>query len=1109
MLPNGFPSRQRGSAALLLVILSLAAPAALNGAGEDGEVILPGQIRERPIAAGETHVYRVAVADAPLLVTVEQQGIDLVVEARGPAEQKALTVDSPNGRWGPEVLLLPGGGAGGYRIEVRPAERAGRYTIRTEALSTTGADGARRLSGATAMSRAAQLSSAATAEAQGQALSAYREALAVWRSLGDHRWEAEALHCASSLERQSGDLRAATDDSLRALALWRELDEPRREAQILNRLGLIRLRSGEMQGAGEALRSALDLWQRLGERLDQTETRINLCLFEQTSGNLPAALDCYQRAHELYRDLGDRNGEAAILNNLGGVYDLLGKPDAALAQYEGALTLRREIGDHRGEAETLNNMAVVHRILGEWQEALRIYGRVRKILPALGDRGLQASVLNNLGFAYDSLGEPQRALSFLEDALKLRRETGDHRDEIVSLNSLGDVWRDLGDPDKALDYHRRALDLATARDEHRQEAVSRLGLAEVQLDRGDAAAALRELAPALAALRAAGLLRRELLALHLQGRALALAGRPREALPVLQDVLARRQALRDHIGEAEALQALAATERSLGLAETARSHAEEAVARVEELRTGFVSPDLRAAYLATQRRAYALQIDLLMDRHAADREGGHDRAALAVSEQARARSLLDVLYSGNIVRTGSTVPAELIERRRSLRYRLTARADQQLKQRSAGGERTEAQQREIEALLAELDSVEGEIRRLDPRYAAVAAPPSLGVEDVAKLLDPGTLLLEYSLGEDRSYLWAIGVGTFRSFVLPPQRKIETLAHRLHEELSTLQAGTGRRQDAAKALSRILLGPVGSDLARCRRLVVVPDGALHLLPFGALPAPGSGRYLLEQIEVDYVPSATTLALQRQRLEHRPPAAKWAAVLADPVFASDDPRLAGPSVAGRQVAASSKLERGAPKDALLPAFERLPATRREAKAITALAPAGQVWTALDLAASREAVLSGRLRDYRVVHFATHGLADTRNPELSGLVLSQVDSARQPRQGFLSLSDIYELDLDADLVVLSGCRTALGKEVRGEGIMGLTRGFLYAGVPRVVASLWRVQDRTTAELMSRFYRALWRDHLPAAAALRSAQRSLRRDPRYGDPHSWSGFVLQGDWR
>lgn len=260
---------------------------------------------------------------------------------------------------------------------------------------------------------------------------------------------------------------------------------------------------------------------------------------------------------------------------------------------------------------------------------------------------------------------------------------------------------------------------------------------------------------------------------------------------------------------------------------------------------------------------------------------------------------------------------------------------------------------------------------------------------------------------------------------------------------------------------------------------------------------------------YLPSATTLALQRQRLERRSPASKWAAVLADPVFSPDDPRLAGSSSVSRKASTSADLVRGAEPGGLQPVFQRLPSSRSEAEAIAGLAPAGQVWTALDLEASRDAVLSGDLHAYRVVHFATHGIADARNPELSGLVLSLVDRAGRPREGFLGLRDIYELDLAADLVVLSGCRTALGKEVRGEGLMGITRGFLYAGVPRVVASLWPVQDRTTAELMARFYRAMWRDGLTPAAALRKAQRSLRRELRYRNPYSWAGFVLQGDWR
>jgi CHAT domain-containing protein/tetratricopeptide (TPR) repeat protein len=1097
---------------LALVLLSVLLPGtpAVPAADEQGEVLLPGQVRERPVAAGEAHVYRVEVTDTPLLVSVEQRGIDLAVEARGTADPGPLTSDGRNGRWGPEILPLRAPGS--YRIEVRPGVRSappGRYEIRIEALPKE----EERAAALRIMSLASQIS-IKDADTFRQALTAYREALAAWRSLGERRWEAEALQALGALESDSDDLTAAKEDYGKALEIWRDLAAPRREASVLRGLGTVHLKAGENGAAREALTASLALWQGFGERFDEGMARAELCFLDHTMGNLAVALACYEEVRTLFHEVGDGSQEERMLNNLGGLYDLLGEPDVALERYEQSLALRHALGDRGGEAQTLGNIAMIHQVQGDWQEALRIYARVEEILPSLGSRSQESAWLNNVGYIYLILGEPERALSFLEGALALRRQTGAHREELITLNNLGDAWRRLGEPKKALDFHQQALKLARAQEDPWQEAITELHLGEIQLDLREPAAALREVEPVLRYMREKGFRRWEVQALELQGRALALAGRPREGMAVLREALAGRQALADSVGTVGALHSLAAAERSLGAVEEARVHARAAVAQVEELRTGFASLSLRASFLASRRRAYSLLLDLLMDRHAADPRGGHDQEAFAISEQARARSLLDALHAES---SGNAVPAELRARRQSLRYRLSRKADSQLQQNG----QAEALEREIAALLVELDGVEGEIRRADPHYAAGDPPRPLGLAEIAGLLGPGTLLLEYSLGEERSYLWAVSAEGLRSYVLPPQREIEKRARQVYEGLRTVEAGAGRRPETAAELSRILLGPVWSQAARFQRLVVVPDGALHLLPFGALPvpAPGKGwkdpqglRPLLEPMEVVYVPSATTLAVERQRLEKRPPAPKWAAVLADPVFTADDPRLAGRQSAARAQPASTRKEpaRSGKELSLLSArWDRLASSRDEAQRIASLAPAGQVWTALDFAANRDAVLSGDLRNYRVLHFATHGIADARTPELSGLMLSSVDAAGRPREGFLGLADLYDLDLSADLVVLSACQTGTGKEVRGEGLMGLTRGFLSAGVPRVVASLWKVEDRTTAELMSRFYSALWVQGLPPAAALREAQRSLRRDPRYRSPHSWAGFVLQGDWR
>jgi CHAT domain-containing protein/tetratricopeptide (TPR) repeat protein len=1083
----------RWCCSLALFLFSLA-----NAEAKTAESVLPGASLERSITAEERHVYRVEAAGSPLLITVEQRGIDLIVEARGPGDAAPVVVDAPLDAWGTEVLLLSVGA--GHHLEVHSGQSfatSGSYTLRVEAVPEDG----QRTRALDALSRGGRLA----ATARPQALAAYREALAVWRTLGEKRWEAEALQAIADLEDQEDNLRAAAEGHLAASSIWRDLDEPRREAVALRRLGVVRKRSGENGEAREAQERALSLWQGLGETVEEERTQSEICLLDHTRGALPEALACYGEVLAFFRQLGDRSQEAQILNNLGGVFDILGEPDTALAHYQQALELRRTLEEPYGQIQTLTNIAVIHRTLGEWQEALSIYGQLHGLIATFGNRDQQARMLNNVGFFYKQLGESQRARVLLQEALEMRREIGDRRGELITLNNLGQTWLHLGDPGRALAAHREALAIAVALEDAGQQTITHMRIAEVAIDQGDAPTALRELAPALDSWKMAGLRRSETEALRLQGQALLLAGRAREALAVFQDTLAARRALRDRLGEAQALHDLARAEQTLRLPDAAYAHTAEAISQIEALRTGFVSPDLRASFMATQRRAYALLIDLLMDRHRADPRHGYDREALRISEQARARSLLDALHSGRSTAT-SSVPALLIEQRLSLRHRLSAKVERQVKLSQQKKASTEDLSREIETLLTELDGLEAKIRQFDPQRAARLQPPPLEAKEIAAILESDTLLLEYALGEERSYLWVVGTGSCHSFPLPSRREIETLARQVSADLSTVEVGSGRRDAAAQMLAQHLLSPFWKDLTSgIRRLVIVPDGGLHYLPFSALPAPAPGlawdtprSYLLEHLEVVVIPSATTLALQRQVLAGRSPALKQAAVLADPVFSADDPRLSSSTKPPGQSRGTGDL---------LPVFERLPASGREAEAIRSLLPAGQAWTAQGLEASREAVLSGRLRDYRILHFATHGIVDDRSPELSGLVLSLVDGAGQPQEGFLGLADIYELDLRADLVVLSGCRTALGREVGGEGLLGITRAFLHAGVPRVAAGLWKVQDRTTAELMTRFYRALWQDGLPAAAALRKAQLSMRRDYRH--PYYWAGFVLQGDWR
>jgi len=312
--------------------------------------------------------------------------------------------------------------------------------------------------------------------------------------------------------------------------------------------------------------------------------------------------------------------------------------------------------------------------------------------------------------------------------------------------------------------------------------------------------------------------------------------------------------------------------------------------------------------------------------------------------------------------------------------------------------------------------------------------------------------------------------------------------------------------------------------------------LQYIPFAALPAPSPGndegrnsgaepQPLLVEHEIVSLPSASTLATLRRETAGRKPAAKSLAVLADPVFTDDDTRIRGgmskSGVKGKTRSADSneldigllQMTRSGRETGVIggeAGFGRLLSTRREAAAISALVPERERMQALDFEASRTTAIRPDLGEYRIVHFATHGLLNNIHPELSGIVLSLVDEAGHQQDGFLRLQDIYNLKLPAELVVLSACQTGLGKEIKGEGLIGLARGFMYAGAPRIVASLWKVDDLATSELMKRFYQGLLGpERLRPAGALRQAQLSIWKQKQWREPYYWAAFVLQGEWK
>lgn len=1027
----------------------------------------PGEPLERPLSAGESHVLALALeGGSSWLVTVEQLGIDVTVEASGPDGQR-IAVDAPFDRQGTETLLAAWPAR---ELVVRSREVGappGRYTLRVEAVEPG------RLAAETAMSRAGEAYHEGSAAGRKRALAEYLRASALFRETPD---QARALYAAAVLARLTGETRQALELGERVLQLWLPLGNRLWEAATRNEIGLDLWLLGRMDQARASFESARMIQREIGDRYGEAVALSNLCASDLPRGKLREALDCYGEALPRLREVQAAALEGAALTSAGRALDILGQPDQALLRYREALALTRSVGDRAGEAQALNNLAVLHREMGELQEALASYGQALEIFSSLENRRWQARVLHNLGAIYQGMGEPRQAIAHYEQALPLRRETADREGEAATLTNLGRVHGSLGEPRRALELQEQALAFARAAGDRRTEGIvlSRMGGDLTVL--GDPAGALAAFDAALERLRAVGDLLSQAEALRGRGEAKALMGEPEEALQSLEQALAIARGARIPVSEAQALCALARVERGRGRSDQARAHASAAVEVVESLRPRIGNPDLRSSFAATLHEAYELEIDLLMEAHRARPEGGFARAALERGERARARTLLELLGETG-VGPHDGVPPAVLERRTALERRLSARAGRTLRERDPGVRTALAQERSV--LLRELDLLDAEIREGNPAHAALTRPQPASAAQIQALLDPDTLLLSYSLGEARSHLFAVTSTSLESFELPARSAVEEAARRVHQGMSVYDAAlrAAESQETAE-LSRMVLGPVADRLKGQRppvRVAVVADGALHYIPFGTLPLPSSADaapvLLLERSEVVYLPSASALAVQRQALAGRLPAARWAAVVADPVFDSRDST-----------------------------FVPLPASRQEAQAIAALAPPGQARLALGLEASRPEVLGDRLSGYRTVHFATHGVIDAEHPSLSGLALSG---------GFLSLRDVFGLRLSADLVVLSGCRTALGREIRGEGMAGLARGFFHAGATRVVASLWRVEDRATAELMTRFYRKMWTQGQTPAAALRSAQLSIRRERRWRDPYFWAGFVLQGDWR
>jgi CHAT domain-containing protein/Tfp pilus assembly protein PilF len=1102
------------------------------------------------IAPGMSHTYQIALSAGQFLqVFLETRDARLSMALLSPDHRRIY--DANSRRFKPTPLSLIAETSGIYILEVQSLEAEGEaapYELKIESARQAIASDRELIAAEKSFAAAINLRADWTSEALRKAIIRFEAAYNYWDRIGNQQLLIETLTNIGEVYSTLSQSQKALDYYNHALLLSRAVGNRLSEVDLLNQIGEINIDLGNRQITLAHCKQALAISVEAGYGRGQAQALNNIGLVCYVLSDMQQAIDSLNQALSLWKAAGDRLGQAQTLTNLGYVYNDLGELRKALSIFNEALAVWQNSKDLRGETLTLTAIGLLYSSLGDMQRALDAHNKAARFFQKMGNQSGEAVTLNAMAYVYDTLGNKERALDCYKRALQLYRAVGRHSSEAVTLGLIGEIFDSLGDKSKALENYRQSLAISRSLGDHRAEAYALKDIGDIYVYFGKKDTSLDHFNRALSLSQSLSDPRGQASALGSIGYVYEMSGQKQKALDYYEQALALNRATEDTAGEVQTLHHIISVERDLGDLKNAYNQSKGLLNIVETLRTRIASQELRASYFASAHQHYELYIDILMRLQKQDPMSGYSVAALEASERARGRVLLDLLNEARAdIREG--VDPALLQQERDLQQLLNAKAERQL--RLLSGAHTEEQaaaiKKEIADLTSRYEEALAQIRATSRRYATLTQPRTLTLSEIQQqLIDADTMLLEYSLGDERSYLWAVTSTSAIAFELPGRNKIEEAANRLYRSLtaysesqssrspqqsrSALEEADSQYLQAATELTQMLLGPVAPHLGT-KRLVIVADGALQYVPFAALPDPNDlnqskqeRRPLVVDHEIVNLPSVSIFSALRSEIGGRAPAPKALAVLADPVFEKDDPRvnLKGQLRRNEGNSRSAHLGANRGRSQVLrsdepfgnikgrPRFQRLPFASSEAKAIINLVPEQERRLALGFDASLSTAKNEELQQYRIVHFATHGLIYGEYPQLYGVVLSLVDRQGKSQDGFLRLNEVYNLKLAADLVVLSACQTALGKDIKGEGLVGLARGFMYAGAERVVASLWKVDDRASADLMKYFYEGLFgKSRLRPAAALRAAQVQMWKQPRWRSPYFWAAFILQGEWK
>lgn len=905
-----------------------------------------------------------------------------------------------------------------------------------------------------------------------EALECYKQALTIWREIGDRPKEAKSLHEIGYIYIRLGQYPQALDYVQQALAIWRGMGDRAGEANELNSIGRIRDAQGQYAEALDYVQQALTIRREIDDREGIGESLNDIGYIYTHIGQYVEALDYFQEALTIWQELGNRSGKAASLNYIGFSYGQLGRYAEALDYTQKALDIRREIGVPRDVGDSLNNVAGIYYYLGQYEQALDYLQHALDLMQESGDRAGETFSLNGIGFIYLQLGQYSKALDYFQKTLIVAREIGDRPREGDSLNNIGVIYDEaLGQSLKALVYYQQALVIYKEIGNRSGERISLDNIATAYVDLGQYAEALDYYEQVLEIGREIGARAGESITLNNIGRVYAKRGQYVEALNHYEQALRIQRETGDQTGQGTILNNIGDTYTLMGQPTQALDAYQQAITAIEKLRGEMSTEELKSDLAAENARPYNGMIQTLLQLQ-------RPEDAFHYVQRAKARTFLDQI--GNVrVNPRSTDTPELLEREqallseiRTLEAVLSGQQDfNTLDANTRGGAPhtlTPEQQIEVQDKLhhayRDYEHLLTQIKLNNPAYAALRTVDVSTLITVQQRLPADVTLVEYHiLSSTQTLAFVVAQDSFHT--VPISISVQSL----RENIADLRNFTslGAVPQSAQLLYDALFAPVREHI-HTHSLLIAPHLHLHYLPFSALH--DGERYLVEDYIIGYIPSASVLPYIN--LSGSPPRDGSVLILGNPDNETVTP---------------------------------LPGAENEARALAKLF---DVSPYLEGEAT-EARLWEQAGEASYIHIAAHGSFNPIAPQFSRLYLAPDEApesaSAEHHDGLLEVREVWNLPLDnANLVTLSACQTQLGDLSAGDELVGLSRAFLYAGTPTLVASLWSVNDVSTAFLMEHFYGYL-KDGMGKAAALQQAQ--LDTMEKYPSPYYWAAFTLIGD--